>query len=216
MPRTGRPPRWTPEQLAYLKKHGAYLPVYYVAGDLGMNESTARWYLRKWGMRIIPRRQIWDLEDVQYLQDMVADMTVAEIAKALVRTEAAVRVKAHKLGLSVNQTTRRTWTDFEDHLLYSFAERMSLREAGKKLKRSKMSVWGRCQKLGIKWTQGRRSCREVAADLGCHPSYVRRLAIKAGIQLRATKGGGMMHINDEQYEALCAAWFGPVAVRMAA
>ena len=216
MARTVRPPRWTLAQLAYLKEQAAHTPVYYVAKKIGMKEGTARWYLRKWGMRIIPRRQNWDPEDVQYLQDMVADMTVAEIAKALVRTNAAVRVKAHKLGLSVNQATRRTWTAFEDHFLYSSAEHMSLREAGKKLGRSKMSVWGRCQHLGIKWTQGRRSCKEVAADLGCHPSYVRRLAKKADVQLRATKGGGMMHINDTQYAALCDAWFGPVVTRMAA
>jgi transposase len=201
----GRPARWTPEQLAYLREHGAHTPVYYVAKEIGMLENTARWYLRKWGMQIIPRRQIWDPEDVQYLKDMVADMTVAEVAKALVRTEAAVRVKAHKLGLSVNQATRRPWTKFEDLFLYRSCEHMSIRKAGEHLNRSKMSVWARCQRLGIKsWVQGRRSCREVAEDLGCHPSYVRRLAKKAGIVLRATPGGGMMNITEDQYEALCA------------
>lgn len=212
----GRPPVWTQEQLAYLREHGKIEPVYYPAKKLGMTEGTARYYLKKWGIPIIPRRQTWDPEDERYLIDMVADLTVEEISKALVRTEAAVRCKAHKLGLSVNQTTRRTWTKFEDILLYRAAEHMSLREAGKRLGRSKMSVWARCQRLNIRWAQGRRTCREVAEDLGCHPSYIRRLAKKAGVELRATTGGGAMNITDEQYEALCAAWFGPVVVRMAA
>lgn len=216
MPRTGRPPKWTAEQLAYLRERGQTDPVYYPAKELGMNESTARWYLRQWGIPIIPRRQNWDAEDEQYLIDMVSDLTVSEIAKALVRTEAAIRVKAHKLGLSVNQATRKNWTKFEDIFLYRAAEHMSLREAGKQLGRSKMSVWARCQRLGIRWAQGRRTCREVAEDLGCHPSYIRRLAEKAGIELKATRGGGAMNITDEQYEELCAAWFGPVVVRMVA
>lgn len=217
MPRTGRPPKWTKEQIAWLCEQGKTEPVYYPAKKLGMNEATARYYLKSRGIPIIPRRQMWTKEDEQYLIDMVADMTVDEIAVALVRTEAAIRTKAHKLGLSVNQTTRKLWTKFEDLFLWRSSEHMSLREAGRRLGRSKMSVWARCQRLGIKsWVQGRRSCREVAEDLGCHPSYVRRLAKKAGIPLQATKGGGMMNITEDQYEALCAAWFGPVVVRMAA
>jgi hypothetical protein len=212
----GRPPAWTLEQLAYLREQGKTEPVYYPAKKLGMPEGTARYYLKKWGIPIIPRRQSWDPEDEQYLIDMVADLTVEEIAKALVRTEAAVRCKAHKLRLSVNQTTRRNWTKFEDLFLYRACEHMSLREAGKSLSRSKMSVWARCQRLGIRWAQGRRSCREVAEDLGCHPSYVQRLAKRAGIELRPTKGGGAMNISDKHYEALCDAWFGPRVTKLVA
>lgn len=212
----GRPPAWTPEQLAYLREQGKTDPVHYPAKKIGMNESTARYYLKKWGIPIIPRRQSWTKEDEQYLVDMVADLTVEEIAKSLVRSEAAVRCKAHKLGLSVNQATRKSWTKFEDIFLYRAAEHMSLREAGKRLGRSKMSVWARCQRLSIRWAQGRRTAREVAEDLGCHPSYVRRLAVKAGIELRATRGGGAMNISDEHYEALCNAWFGPRVTKLAA
>jgi len=216
MPQTGRPPRWTTDQLSYLREQAQDTPVYYVAKDLGMVENTARWYLRQWGMRILPRRQIWTEEDQQYLRDMVKDLTVAEIAKALVRTEAAVRVKAHKLGLSINQTTRRAWSSTEDHFLYSASDKMSLRVAGRRLKRSQMSVWSRCQRLGIRWAQGRRSARSVAEDLGCHPSYIRVLAMKAGIDLPPMRGGGALNISDEHYDALCELWFGPVIRKLAA
>jgi hypothetical protein len=211
-----RPPRWTPAQLSYLRERAQFEPVYYPARALGMNESTARWYLKKWGIPIIPRQQKWSVQDEQYLQDMVTDMTVAEIAKALIRTEQAVRIKASRMGLHVNQSVRRMWTPEEDRFLYDATMHMSLREAGKHLGRSKTSVRSRCLVLGIRWTQGRRSYREVALDLGCHQSYIPRLAKKAGVRLRPTRGGGMNHVSDEQYNALCEAWFGPIVRRVAA
>jgi hypothetical protein len=149
-------------------------------------------------------------------------MTLAELARALVRTEAAVRVKAHKMGLSVRShapapapapdASRRPWSRDEDLFLYSATKSMSLREAGRRLGRTKASVHHRCRRLGIRWTQGRRSIREVALDLGCHPSYVRCLAAKIGVTLPAPKGGGMLHVKDEVYEKLCAAWLNPPSV----
>jgi len=208
--RTGRPPKWSKEQLEQLKRDALLEPIYYVAKRLGMKENTARWYCKKFGIPIIPRRQNWSEEDTARLVDMVVDHTVAEIAKELVRSDAGVRVKAHKLGLSVNQATRRAWEPMEDNFLYGACERMSLAEAGNHLNRSRMSVWHRVSHLGISWVQGRRSFREIALDLGCHTSYIRRLAKKAGVHLFVPKGGGMANVSQEHYDILLACWFGPI------
>lgn len=216
MPRTGRPPKWTKEQIAWLCEQGKIEPVYYPAKELGMNEATARYYLKSRGIPIIPRRQLWTQEDEALLRDLVGSHTIEEICKILVRPEAGVRCKAHKMGLSFPSTIRRPWTKFEDMFLYSAAEQMSLAEAGKALNRSKMSVWHRVSHLGIKWYQGRRSLTSVAEDLGCHPATVRKLCRKHGIQIRATRGGGMMNINDEHYQRILEVWFGPIAERWAA
>jgi DNA-binding CsgD family transcriptional regulator len=219
MPRTGRPPSWSPEQLEYLREQAKTRPALDIAREMGMPIGTARWYIKKkWGMQIISHYKDWTAEEETRLRDLRVDHSLEQIAEKLGRTVDAVKTRIHKLGLRLPQSssTRREWTKHEDVFLYRAAERMSLREAGKALGRSVNSVYAHCRKIGIKWAQGRRTLREVALDLGCCHTYVRVLAKKHNIQLVATKGGGPMNISDEQYKALLDAWFGPTSVDLAA
>lgn len=87
---------------------------------------------------------IWTNEDVQFLRDNAETLPVSEIADELERSEDAIRVKAHRLGVSLGAgPIGRPWTDEERTQARILRFRgFSWSEIGKALGRSRHSVRG--------------------------------------------------------------------------
>jgi len=115
MPRTGRPPSWSPDQLTYLKEQCRTRSTHDVALEMGMNKATARYYLRKWGVPILTCRKKWTSEEDAKLRDLVVDHTTVELAALLECTEVAQVLHQHHLIL-YSYHLYRAFPEYQGHL----------------------------------------------------------------------------------------------------
>lgn len=72
--------------------------------DLTRRLGVPRWRVKRWAYelglgRLNPKQPNWTEDEVQYLERVMARMSIRRIAKALGRTETAVLLKAKRLGL---------------------------------------------------------------------------------------------------------------------
>jgi DNA-binding CsgD family transcriptional regulator len=201
MPRTGRPTSWTPEQYDYLKRVAFTRPYPLIAQDLGKNKDAVRYHLDRLGLPRKTLRRMWTSQEEARLKRLLDEgVSPQEIGFKMGRSEHAIRLKAHKLTLAIGESGK-PWTREEICKLYVWVDRMSFVEIARRLDRTYRSVTAKATKLGIRWSNGKRTLREIAEEVGVHSSSVRKRAARLGLQV-GHPGPHHYAVPDATYDAL--------------
>lgn len=199
------PRRWSPEQDALLRASAeAGVPAAAVAQRLGLPLEAVRRRRRA----LLPSRRRtrpYTVAEDEALREAIArDRPLRALAAELGRTEGALRVRAHTLGLLTGDRRRR-WTLREDGLLREGYERGLGCEAVARLMlggtRTASAVSARARRLGLvsyarTWSReeeaalrraaaANASLYAVAERHGRTPEAIRRRARRLGIELAA-------------------------------
>lgn len=138
---------WTDEEVAYLKKEIKKKTIAQIAEELGRSVSSVGCKLSTEGisvrktrryLRTAPRPSDWSWEDVDYLKAHAGRKTSMEIGEAIGKTARAVKIKATRLGISLQQNA---WSDEElERLTEMVGQKLKWGVIGKKLKRTPEAV----------------------------------------------------------------------------
>lgn len=119
---------WTEERFQYVKEQILTRSISDVAKEIGKSESTVASKLKREGINVrelrgyvtkIPKPNAWELCEIAYLKKFAGKKTSIEIAKALNRTRLAVKVKATRLGLTLE---KNPWSEEQTEMLYRLHE----------------------------------------------------------------------------------------------
>ena len=159
-------PRWTMEEIKFLKDNEGKLTLKQIAEKLGKSASSVsckRMSLKRVKtLRVTPtikteevptnnHFKVWTKEDEQYLKSNYGVTPVAIIAKKLGRTEDAIKGRAYAFGLvDENTVTRAKWTKEEISFLKKNINKKSNEEMAQYLGRSIASVAAKLSDLKLK------------------------------------------------------------------
>jgi transposase len=100
----------------------------------------------------------------------------------------------------------RVWTTKEINKLYFFAEKISQKEAARRLERSLSSVQSKAKALNIRWRQGSSSLTKIAKEFNCSFSTVKRLLNVLfpyeKFKVYGSGNGTRFLLNDEQVDKI--------------
>jgi DNA-binding CsgD family transcriptional regulator len=172
-----------------------------IAQDLGKNKDAVRYHLDRLGLPRKTLRRMWTSKEEARLKRLLDEgVSPQEIGFRMGRSEHAIRLKAHKLTLAIGESGK-PWTQAEICKLYVWVDRMSFVEIARRLDRTYRSVTGKAGKLGIRWSNGKRTLRQIAAEVGVHSSSVRKRATKLGLKVDHP-GPHHYAVSDATYDAL--------------
>ena len=160
-------PRWTAEEIQFLKDNEGKMTLKEIAEKLGKSYSAAsckRMSLKRVKtLRVVPTVNVdeaapvenhfkaWSKEDEKYLKDNYGSIPVSVMAKKLGRTEDAVKGRAYVFGLVDEKTTTRAkWTKEEIVFLKKNVNKKTNEEMAQYLGRSIASVAGKLSELKLK------------------------------------------------------------------
>ena len=119
---------WTEEKLQYVKDQVMTRSISDVAKEIGKSESTVASKLKREGFNIkehrgyvtkIPKPNAWTQKEIAYLKRHAGKKTSIEIAKKINRSRLAVKVKATRLGLTLE---KNPWSEEQTETLYQLHE----------------------------------------------------------------------------------------------
>ena len=131
---------------------------------------------------------LWTDAELAYLDAHKSD-ALADIARALGRSEDSVRNKMLRLGYIERKRVARGWTDAEDNYLYAHYGTMGAEAIGKRLKRTAVSVKHRAAVLGLRAYDEFISLKLLAQIFGCDPSVIHRWIAQYGMPASHSKRG---------------------------
>lgn len=159
-------PRWTSEEIKFLKDNEGKMTLREIAEKLGKSYSATSCkkmsLKRVKTLRIVPTVNVettpvdnhfkaWSKEDEKYLKENYGSTPVSVMAKKLGRTEDAVKVRAYVFGLVDEKTiTRAKWTKEEISFLKKNINKKTNEEMAQYLGRSVASVAGKLSELKVK------------------------------------------------------------------
>jgi len=149
----------------------------------------------------LPRR--WSDDEISLLKKQYAEKPTTELANQLGRSLAAVRCRAHMLGLKRKIEYEGRWTPEDMAVLKELYPESPIDEIAKRLGRTVNAVENRAHQLGVKrkswsdrlWTAeeiellkelypNRGNIEEIAKRIGRSPAMVRTKAHKLGFVKR--------------------------------
>jgi len=195
--------KWDHVEEATLCFHSKHKPVGEVAKFLGRTSNAVKVKAKALGVSIkkdpILKPNSWTEEEIRYLGEKAGNETSKEIAKAIGRTSNAVKVKATRLGLSLEKSP---WTEEQTNLLYDLYEKgFSTRQMSEEIGRSIESVrvkmrgsmlstnyiWSKEDiKLLLQYKSENRSWKVIEKELGRSQYSVRKKYYKT---IKAIKDG---------------------------
>ena len=182
--------RWTPEEVADVRR--AYLNTTRkeLAASLGVNEDALQKLMSREGIRKRPPVHLWTAEEREFLRREYrkSRVSVQQLAAKLGVTESAVKQQAHYLGLSRGAVA---WTAEEDRLLLYLMGHYRPQTIARKLGRSVRAVSIRANKLGMSFRDryGWYSQKEAASILGVDERWL-RARIESGTLKAQWAGSG--------------------------
>ena len=160
-------PRWTMEEIQFLKDNENKLTLQQIADQLGKSLNAVNCkrmsIKRVKSLRVTPvvdkvetenltenHFKVWSKKDEQYLKENYGTLPVSEIARNLKRTEDAIKGRAYALGLVDEKITRAKWTKEEISFLKKSINKKTNEEMAQYLGRSVASVAAKLSELKLK------------------------------------------------------------------
>lgn len=124
---------WTPEDVAKLRELAPTHTAREIASIMGRSYPSVRAKMQREGIEATSEQNwnAWSFEEMTFLEEHHETMPVAEMAKALKRTEASIKKKCWALGMSI---LRKKYSDEDVRLCRAlFAEGVSRQDIAEKL-----------------------------------------------------------------------------------
>ena len=131
-------------------------------------------------------RRPWTAAENAIVRARYVAVGATAVARRLGRSQAAVFVRARRLGV----VKKRKWSTADDRLLSELWSEETLRALAKRLRRTSMAVYARAKHLALPLgcPQGYEYLSHAAARAGYWEEPLRRILELAGVRLRRTRG----------------------------
>ena len=140
---------WTLDELTFLRKNEGRYNMDELVVLLGRTEDSIVCYLHskdiKYKKRLSKTQNPWDQNDLIYLKEVYGTVLVAEIAKQVGRSNAAVRCKAAKMGL----TKDYVYTEEEIQIIKDFHGKATHKEIAEMIGKSSPGIARQVRLLGV-------------------------------------------------------------------